>query len=276
MSRRIAAASLMVLIVPGVALAKTKPPVFVTAAPVKDKPAVTLDRAQAYVMLRSEAQMPLMLMRVPDEADQAAYTGLRAAALVEARGKYVKKLAGYERTLKQIRDWKPGGVARPETPERPIEPTEENFQFTPFGLMANAAIGPINRFAKADKMSTYLHALTPGRYRIYGPIAAMPNGAMTGVCFCMGSVSFEAKAGEITDLGFVPTLPASEQPAEPAEWLRPTPAGLAVDPRLAGTTIRPAQFQAVGKLPNYYGLQIMRMPAMAGVLRYDRDRVVAP
>jgi hypothetical protein len=47
-----------------------------------------------------------------------------------------------------------------------------------------------------------------------------------------------------------------------------------VDARLAGMTVRPATFRPVGKSPNYYGLAITRMPAMPGVMRYDRDRTV--
>lgn len=79
------------------ALAKEKPPVFVGSKPVKDKPAVVLDPAKAYVLLRSDVSTPLYLMKVPTAEDQASYDRLRTAALAESREKYARKLASYQR-----------------------------------------------------------------------------------------------------------------------------------------------------------------------------------
>lgn len=257
--------------------AKDKPPVFVESAAVKDKPAVVIDPTKAYVLLRSEAAVPMYLMKLPTAADQAAYAKLRADAFVEARDKYAKKFATWQRD-KDAAAKSPGL----KVGEKPVEPTEANFQFTPFELMAAVGIGPVNRFAKKDG-STYLHEVTPGTYRVYGFLSAVSGAAPIGTCFCMGSISFDAKAGEITDLGVVGKAEPAKAPsgdssypvsiaAQPA--FAPASALMAIDPRLANVKRVPARFHASGKMPNYFGLTITRMPEMPGVLRYDRDRIV--
>jgi len=57
-------------------------------------------------------------------------------------------------------------------------------------------------------------------------------------------------------------------------FLVPAGTSVAIDPRLNGAHVVPARFRPVGKLPNYFGLPINRMPAIPGVMRYDRDRIV--
>ncbi|WP_066803211.1 hypothetical protein [Sphingomonas asaccharolytica] len=265
------------------AIAKEQAPVFVETVAVKDKPAVALDATKAYVMLRSDMAVSLYLMKVPTADDQGSYDKFRADALAKAHEKYVKKQAQYDAAVKD-RASAPKGSALPPLPDKPIEPTEANFQFTPFPLLAGVSIGPINRFAKAEGgLSTYLQELTPGEYRIYGPLAMGPNGAI-GSCFCMGSVAFAAKAGEIVDLGVIaakanltvkrPEGDSSAPIILDGPFLVPAGASVAVDARLSGAHIVAARFRPVGKLPNYFGVTINRMPVIPGVMRYDRDRIV--
>jgi hypothetical protein len=255
------------------ALAK-KDPKFVESDSIGDKPAVALDPAQGHILLRSPNQRALYLMKMPSAEDQATYDALKAEAFADARKKYEKKLASYEAAVKQ----RAAGTAQVSVPDKPVEPTEAGFEFTPFGLLASVAIGPLYRFAKGDGgASTYLHAATPGRYRIYGPISAAGNGAMIGACYCLGSVSFEVKAGEVTDISALAMLPAEETPdgvPQVAGKMKDGAVLPPVDPRLASATVTPARFSPVGKSPNYFGLAITRMPAVPGVMRYDRDRVV--
>ncbi|WP_404333418.1 hypothetical protein AB2M62_10135 [Sphingomonas sp. MMS12-HWE2-04] len=267
------------------ALAGDKHPSFVETKAVKDKPAVTLDPNRAYVMLRTDQASPLYLMRVPTAADQASYAAMRAEALAEAREKYAKKRASYERAVKALAET-PNGAPRPRLPEKPVEPTEANFEFTPFGLLAAVGIGPLDRFAKGKGgTSTYLQELTPGEYRVYGPMALANGTAPLGTCFCMGSVRFEVRAGEIADMGVILTdkVVAAKRPAgnssmpallEIPNFLGPAPAEMTLDPRLAQAKIRRAEYHPIGKLPNYFGLALGRIPEMPGVLRYDRDRIV--
>ncbi|MEG3180009.1 hypothetical protein [Sphingomonas sp. LT1P40] len=265
------------------AFAKKDKVVFVETSAVKDKPVVALDPAKAYVLVRSDGAIPLHLMRVPSAEDQVKYDELKAEAFAEAREKYMKKQAAYDKA-KAANDKMSKSAQRPPLPEKPVEPTEANFEFTPFGLLTGVSVGPFNRFAKGkdgDKTSTYLQEITPGSYRIYGMMSVIPNGGAFGSCFCMGSVKFEAKAGEITDLGRFASREVAKResgdnakPIEMAFDFQPAVAGPAPDPRLGSATIRPALLKPVGKLPNYFGMTIDRLPPVAGVMRYDRDRIV--
>lgn len=263
-------------------LAKEKV-VFVETAVVKDKPAVVLDPAKAYVLVRSDVAIPLHLMRVPSAEDQTKYDALKAEAFAEAREKYAKKKASYDKAVAASAKARPGDVKTTVPPE-PVEPTAENFEFTAFGLLTGVSIGPFNRFAKGtgeEKTSIYVQEVTPGSYRIYGMLTVMPQGGAMGSCFCMGSVKFEAKAGEITDLGRFGSreLPKREagdsaKPMPLALEFRPATADTPLDPRLSGLKAAPAVLKPIGKLPNFWGVTIDRFPAIDGVMRYDRDRIV--
>ncbi|MEZ5709625.1 MAG: hypothetical protein R3E02_09590 [Blastomonas sp.] len=267
----------LVLIAP--ADAKTKMPDFVEAGAVKDKPTVSFVQSKAYLLIRSDAPTPILLMRIPDADDQAAYDEVRGAEYEKARSKYEKKLVSYDRAVAR----KAAG-ASVNVPEKPDEVNEQNFDFMPFARVATVSIGPMNRFAKGDEgASTYLQEVKPGSYRIYGLIMAGANGVFAGTCFCMGSVAFEAKAGEIVDLGF---LDLRNQVREKVEGDSSVPmlyeslvklpgsAEAEMDSRLDNFNVRPVRYWPVGKLPNYYGLAIGRMPEIPGVMRYDRDRIV--
>jgi hypothetical protein len=173
------------------ALAGDKAPVFVESNAVKDKPAIALKPDKAYILLRTDAAMPLYLMKVPTAADQAIYDKLRADAFAEAHEKYLKKLAKYERCQGGGRQ---DAGARP-VPEKPEEPTESNFEFTPFPLLAGFTMGPTNRFAKGDGRRL---DLSPGADA--GRVSHLwadrrGTGAAMGSCYCMGSVKFEVRAG---------------------------------------------------------------------------------
>jgi hypothetical protein len=262
---------------PVAASAKEKPPVYVEAAIVKDAPAVTLDPAKAYVLLRTPGAIPVSFARIPTAEDEATYAKQRTAAFAEAREKYAKKLAQWETDSAAA-----AKVQGMKVPEKPVEPTEANFQFTPFARLANFVMGPFNRFANKGG-SVYLHAVTPGSYRLLGQMDPILGG---GVCYCMGSVSFEARAGTIVDLGTLGAKPAVD-PAPPekgdssaprtfayALTLAPVAADTAVDPRLASLPRAPAVYRAAGKIPNYWGIAVSRLPAVPGVLAYDRDRII--
>ncbi|QQV78857.1 hypothetical protein H5J25_05615 [Sphingomonas aliaeris] len=259
------------------AFAKEKPPVFVVTAPVKDKPVVTIDPAKAYILLRSDNPVPLYLMKVPTAEDQALYDKTRAAAFVEARQKYEKKQASYLKAKAEA--VKTPGLS---VPEEPVEPTDANFEFVPFEMLASVGIGPTNRLSKSKDVSTYLQEVTPGTYRVYGQMLVM-NGTAGGSCFCMGSVKFDAPAGKIVDLGVIDKADKvekvsgdSSQPVLIGEkpLFRSAGPGETLDPRIINQTVVAAKFMPVGKLPNYFGLTITRIPEMSGVFRYDRDRMI--
>lgn len=258
-------------------VAKEKPPVFVEAKAVKDsKTAVTINPAKAYIYVRTSNAMPLHFSRIPTADDQIGYEKLKAAAFVEAREDYDKALKKYERDLALSKQ-----SSGAKKPKKPVEPTEANFQFVPFGQLANFTVGTFNRF-QSKGGSSYLDEVTPGTYRIYGQVDPLLG---FGVCYCMGSVTFEAKAGEVTDLGSVEPDAANSEPPEKGDsssprfaanafaWT-PSDSSSPVDTRLASVTRVPADFRAAGKSPNYMGIAISRIPAIAGVIGYQRDRIV--
>lgn len=279
MNRALIAAAAILATVSPVAAKKNKV-VFLETAVVKDQPVVALDPAKAYILIRSDSPLPLHLMRMPSAEDQVKYDALRSEALVESREKYAKKKVAYDKAKAAYDKW-PKGSAKPVLPEKPIEPTEENFQYPAFGLLTGVAIGPLFRFAKGkggEKISTYLQEVTPGSYRFYG---LMTPGLPGGTCFCLGSVAFDAKAGEVTDVGLLasreveaPAAGDSSRPPVLGLEFRAATADMPVDPRIASAKRSPAVFRPVGKLPNYFGAMIARLPEIPGVMRYERDRIV--
>lgn len=245
-------------------------PVFVLAQPIADKPSVELDANQGHVLIRSDRQVPVLLMKEPTAEQQAEYDAWRARELAAEREKYARRKAAYDKA-KAFAERNPGTLT--PVPKRPIEPTEANFEFIPLPLLTMVAIGPQNRFAKTGGQSAYLHMLSPGRYRVYGLMAPM-NGAALAHCFCMGSVSFEVKAGEVTDLGMIASARPTIEASSSAKALFAPASDSMLDPRLASAKIRPAVFRAAGKSPNFFGGAISRVPAMPGVIAYDRDRII--
>lgn len=264
--------------------AKDKDPVFVESRAVKDKQTVTIDPAKAYILLRTDMALALHLMKEPSPQDSVDYAAIRATALAEARVKYAKKRAAYDRAKASAAEARKNDPPV-QVPEEPVEPTEANFEFTPFGLLTGVPIGPMNRFAKASGgASTYLHEVTPGTYRVYGPVTVPVGAAAVGTCFCMGSVRFEARAGEIADLGLVfmkdtLTAPKNGDTSAPTTmsdqgFFRSAPATMALDPRLSAIPLRVAEYRPAGKLPNYFGVAVGRIPPIPNVLRYERDRII--
>jgi hypothetical protein len=137
-----------------------------------------------------------------------------------------------------------------------------------------------------------LVSLPPGRYVLAG-LATRDWGRVMGTCLCMGTVSFEARAGVVMDLGylfgdldgFVPRVP--EIPPPPYDlktWegypppmvaaVRPAAPGMPLPAALKGATVVPADYRAFGKFPNFFRGSINRLTPLKGVLDYDADRVV--
>lgn len=257
--------------------------------PVKDTPTVQLDSNGAYLLLRSPAAVPINLFRIATPEEVEEYKGRRAAALAKAHAKWVKAHASWQREYK---DWKEDPQNYRKPGDKPIEPTDANLDFPPIDKENLIGFGPLNRFAKEKGSSTYLQRVWPGRYVIYGSIMVNPNGGAFGTCVCMGTVSFEVKAGEVVDVGSVTTssdpliMPRmlESAKAEEVEGLRsgaltmirltPPNSSMPVDPRLGSYKVVPASFKAAGPVPNYYGVQVDRMTAIPGVLGYDRDKII--
>jgi len=273
MRRAIVAAVLMSCLS---APAFAKKVVFVESSPVADKPSVKLDPAKAYVLVRTEVPVPMMWIKDPSPEDLKTYNEMRAKALAKAKAKYVADARIY-----------PALVKAGSKVEKPVEPTEENFQFTPFAALANVVFGPAFRFAKKDDgASTYLQEITPGTYSLY---ALGLSGNVQSICFCMGSLRFDVAAGEVVDLGRIGVdtqegdtgrekvdRQTDDNSVPPSTSFRLTPAtaDMEVDPRLAAAHIRPAAYRPAGKVPNFLGVIISRLPETPGVVRYERDHII--
>jgi hypothetical protein len=81
-------------------------------------------------------------------------------------------------------------------PKRYSKPSIENFSFTHIGAQNIFSVNLGEFFADGEER-TYLVEASPGTYVLYG------SGASRALlsCNCLGTVKFEAKAGEITNLG---------------------------------------------------------------------------
>jgi hypothetical protein len=193
-----------------------------------------------------------------------ANAGERDAA---RRAAYARVRQAYERSRQRC-------VAAPAPDCPPAEPTLEAFPDPPPERERYFDIWWQPRFTTGDEGNSYLRAVPPGSYILYGNVMIGSGGSM-GVCLCMGSVRFEARAGQIVDLGLI-TYARDPTPGR-APWgvqLTPYSPSMALPARLAGLPHVAAEFHAAGKVPNYLGVEIERLPPIAGVLGYDRDRVL--
>lgn len=247
-----------------------------------ERAAVAVDPQRAYIFYRASRKMGILFLRETPAEEQAAD---RAAALAAAQAQYQRNLVQWRR-LDRICRGGGGPVSRCRRlhPE-PDAPTPDN---VPASLTFARNIAAVERnppFTEEDREYSYLLPVEPGRYILYGQRDVTTIGVL-GVCLCMGSVSFEAGAGRIVDLGTItyPGLDAAgasrafglviSGTGSPSIAIVPLAAGASLPGRLAGLPVVPAEFRAAGKLPNHYGLYIDRHPAMPGVLAYERDRVI--
>jgi len=223
------------------------------------KDPVVIDPSRAYVFYRSAEKVSMRVLREVTPMQRRAWESERAGAYAKARAKYERQFANWKKEDAAWRRIPQNQRIGSPAPAKPDEVTPENFGFSPAEMsnFTDFTAGP--QLSKDAGGYTYLIAVDPGTYSIYGQVVVGGNG-VAGKCLCMGSVKFEAKAGRIVDLGQVdyPTI----EPAKPS---------MALPDKLKGLPVEPADFHAAAKVPNYFGILIDRMPAMPGVLRYERD-----
>lgn len=266
------------------------------ARPVADRPTVTIDPTKGYLLVNAQFAVALTLIREPTAAEIEQWNADRAEALADAQRRYVRQLRRYESDLRLYRSARSSGNRSVREPEVPVEPTEESFQFTPIELRQMYSFGPQNRFAKSGGSvmvvsgnSTYLTQLPAGTYHLYGPVSVLPNGGAAGYCLCMGTVSFELAAGQITNLGEIinplarraATFGESPVPVQmdpdtsvTAFGIEPATATSAVDPRLSSFTVVPATLRPGRRFANWYGLAVDRISPIAGIIAYRRDQMI--
>ena len=273
------------------ALAAAAVPATALAQPVEEKNLLSgkakIESDSGYIYVSGPIRQTGMLLRLPDTAMIAEYEQEWATALAKVQKKYPGKLKSWEAS----KDYAEAQGRR--IPDKPIEPTPENFAIGPIELRGPVSFGPQFVFAKGKdpESYSYLTKVRPGRYAYYGPIFMAANGAVAGMCYCMGTVAFEVKSGMITDTGNFLLVGAGADPDFPArpEKVLGSEAGLyrpvagsdqwgqlayGLPESLQSFPNVRADFRAHGKIDNFYGITLGRMPPVAGVLAYDRDKVV--
>jgi len=201
--------------------------------------------------------------------------------------KYARQLASWEADRK-------GGNAIPGSlPPKPVEPTAETFTIGDIETRTTMSFGPQYVFSKDTENNyySYFMKVKPGTYIYYGAILFDLNAGYTGTCYCMGSVKFDVKPGAITDLGNFLTVAAFRAgPMSQTAGVTVGPEGtfftlgkqtFQVDKQESGLPASlkaypavSADFHAAGKMDNFFGISIGRIPAMPGIIDYQRDKVI--
>lgn len=260
----------------------------VTATPVEaakdqvgQEGAVTLDPAKSYIFYRAGRKAPVRFLREVDSKERSEHERERSAAYAKAQAKYVKKLAEWKRSEAEWQESTTSQRTRMIRLDKPAPLTEETFAY-PSPEADNwltVKAGP--RFSDDPDGSSYLISVEPGTYVLYGQITDTQNGPI-GTCLCMGTVKFAAPAGQIVDIGRIdyPRIEAAKADLEgkirsrPSHSLTPPDPAMPRPARLSGLRVVAADLRAADKMPNFFGIEIDRLPAVPGVLAYQRDRVV--
>ena len=151
-------------------------------------------------------------------------------------------------------------------------------------------------YAKSESAVSYLTAVKPGTYIWYGPLIQIPAGGASGTCYCMGTIRFEVKPGTLTNLGdylFVAPRTTEALDVMTREGLAKVREKAAKDAggpvTISSNTAAPsfdlpetlkawptarAEFQANGKLNNFFGVYVSRIAPIEGVIAYRRDTVI--
>lgn len=238
---------------------------------------IVLQANRAYIFFRTPYRESYRFLREVTEAERAANEAERDAAYTRARTRAERRLAEWQRNRE--------GCGRSTSPictqPRPVVPTPATFPWAPpeADNFVSNAIRP--RLVHQDDWSGWLIAVDPGTYALYGAISETPNGLM-GTCFCMGSVRFEARAGEITDMGEVVMVPEDQRGTPTAQDFRlghyisvaPWTSSMRTPQQFANLRVVPARLRAADRMPNYFGVMITRLAPIDGVLAYNRDEVV--
>ena len=261
------------------ALALASAGAFAQEQPAKQPGTLTIDPQAAYIFFRSREHVPVSFVREVTEARRPQWAAERAAALARARAVYERRAPQWRREEAQCRG--SPAVECTNRPPMPVMPTEENFDYGPLVSDDMLTIAPTD-LGGNDRLGYFFAAVEPGSYILYGQTSTMPGAGSTGVCLCMGSIRFEVAAGQIVDMGelrYPRDEAGQEEPTYGPQRLAsmevvPANPSMAVPEGLAGHALTPALLRAAGKMPNYYGIEIDRLPPIPGVLGYERDRVI--
>ena len=246
---------------------------------------ITIDPQRAYILFRVEQRSEIQFLREVDAAERATWEADRATAFARALSRNQRSIADWDRDMSQCRGQNAVSAYCQARGPRPVPLTMDTFAFAAPESDNFVSMSRGRTFEETGGRYVYLRVVDPGTYILYGPVIIGANGAAVGVCMCMGSVRFEARAGQIVDIGeilfegpgnggpaagrfgpdghrlqspvVIPPRPDAERPA-----------------RLANLAFAPAELHAADRMPNYFGVLIDRLAPIPGVLGYERDRVI--
>lgn len=233
---------------------------------------------RAYIFFRTPYRETYRFLREVTDAERAANDAERETAYTRARTRAERRLADWESNRRGCE----GSISPICRQPRPVVPTPETFAWAPpeADNFVSNAMRP--RLLHEDAWSGWLIAVDPGTYSLYGAISEAANGPLTGTCFCMGSVRFEARAGVITDMGEIVMAPEDQRGTPTAQNFRlghyvtvmPWNAQMRTPPQFANLRVVPAELRAADRMPNYFGVMITRLAPIEGILAYNRDEVI--
>lgn len=251
------------------------------------KKPVVIKPDRAYLLFRMQGKWYApVFMRVPTEAEVTDY--------------YAAKRQAFDKALPELRKERAAALAKrtaakgkPSDDEVPPEPSLETFDYHHPNVQNLQSVNLGKALEKGKEDRLMLIEAVPGSYVLYG--AGNQNAMMT--CMCLGTAGFDAKAGEITDLGAIHSdiawqvsddlVLASEtglgasvnghwgMPAMGVVPATATATSPSAPAALAGKPVVAANWRAVGKFVGPPVFNVNRLVPVAGVLRYDaRGRVI--
>ena len=231
----------------------------------------TISADKGYILITGQARANGLFIKTPDAEEQATFQA-------EWEKEFAEEVDKYPRRLKR---WEEDVAARRRAGDKPVEPKRETFSIGDIERRMVVSFGPQFVFEKGEGSYSYLVEVEPGTYTYYGPLFYMPNGAAMGTCFCMGSVKFEVGAGKIANLGTFLSMGWADDAAIKASSVVAIDTGRVAQPvefpvpaALTDKQVEPADLRAAGKMNNFFGILVGRIPPVEGVIAYERDRIV--
>jgi hypothetical protein len=252
---------------------------------------ITIRPDRAYLLFRTNSKetrvfvgISPVFLRIPTAAEMDAYDAAKRSAFAKAE-------AGLKRKRDDVLAQKAAAErsGQPFTKAVPPVPTVDTFNFVYDGIR-NLYSPRLGRALEkpADERVLLIEAL-PGEYVFYGwGMAETLN-----MCLCLGTVSFSAEAGTITNLGTLLVDAAAEPSSIPElkamsglgasmngrvvlhiSAVRPATSTTPIPSALAGKPIVPARYRATGKFVSPFALGINRLAPIPGILGYDRGTVL--
>jgi hypothetical protein len=258
---------------------------------IKADAAFTVRADRAYLLFRTNSKesrvflgISPVFLRIPTSEEMEIYEAAKRSAFVRAepalkrsREELIAQKAQAERTGRKF------------TKSIPPIPTLDNFDFVYDEIQNVHTVTLARALEKPDDGRVMLIEAVPGDYVLYG----WGTGDVLYTCLCLGTVSFPAPAGKITDLGTLLVAAAAEPSSIPelkpitglgtsvnghavlwASAIRPASGSTALPSVLAGKPVVPADYGATGKFVSPFAFGINRLAPIAGVLGYDGGTVL--